>query len=72
MFLDKWAPYFDSLKPLGLRCSVVCVMWWDVGGAGAKGFRGVGGGAACKGMHFSQSKIARLLNCCNYSKTEVT
>ena len=20
--LDKWAPYFDSLEPLGLRCCV--------------------------------------------------
>ena len=28
--MDKLAPYFDSLKPLGLRCSVVCVMWCDV------------------------------------------
>ena len=24
---DKWVPYLDSLKPLGLRCCVVCVMW---------------------------------------------
>ena len=32
VFLDKWAPYFDYLKPLGLRCSVVCVMWCSVGG----------------------------------------
>ena len=23
--LDKWAPYLDSLEPLGLRCCVGCV-----------------------------------------------
>ena len=30
-FLDQGAPYFDFLKPLGFRSSVVCVMWCDVG-----------------------------------------
>ena len=49
-FLDKGAPYLDSLKPLGLRGCVVFVMWCDVG-VGAR-----------EGMHFSQSKNARLLN----------
>ena len=33
----KGAPYSDSLKPLGLRGCVVCLMWCDVGGV-------VGGG----------------------------
>ena len=32
-FLNKCAPYFDSLKPLGLSGCVVCVMWCDVGGS---------------------------------------
>ena len=49
VFLDKWAPYFDSLMPLGLRCFVVCVMLCDDGGAH-------------EGMHFSQSKNACLIN----------
>ena len=42
-FLNKWAPYFDSLKPLGLRFSVVCVMWCDLG-VWAEGFGGWRGG----------------------------
>ena len=49
-FKDKWAPYLDSLKPLGLRCCVISVIRRDVGG-------GTG-----EGKHFSQSKNARLLN----------
>ena len=31
----KWAPYLDSLKPLGLRCIVVRVMWCDWGDGGS-------------------------------------
>ena len=50
-FLDKWAPYFDSLKPLGLRCSVVCVMCVMWGGWGPRDSMGWG---APEGMHFSQ------------------
>ena len=50
-FLDQGAPYFDFLKPLGFRSSVVCVIWCDVGWGGA-----------CEGMHFLQSKNARLHN----------
>ena len=49
-FLDKWALYLDSSKPLGLRCCVVCVMRCDVGGFGRVG----GGVGAHEGMHFSQ------------------
>ena len=26
-FLDKWAPSYDSLEPLGLRCCVVLFVW---------------------------------------------
>ena len=40
-------------KPLGLRGCVVCVMWCDGGGWV---------GWAREGVHFSQSKNARLLN----------
>ena len=46
-FLDKWAPYSDSLKPLLLMCCVAC---------------GKGGGGAHEGMHFSQSKNSSLFN----------
>ena len=50
--LDKWAFYLDALEPLeplALWCCVVCVVWC--------GWVGL-----VKGMHFSQSKNALLLN----------
>ena len=28
-WVEKWAPYEDSLEALGLKCCVVCVMWCD-------------------------------------------
>ena len=51
-------PLFRFFEALGLRC---CVCMCDVGSPGGRAL-GVGGGGACEGMHFPQSKNARLLN----------